>query len=98
MPLVFAEHQRAITQDCQNTRALPSDVAATKLLWLALRNITVDWGNANRDWKEAMNQFAMLYEHRSTRSHLKVQSNARPIGRGIIGPTHKNPDSPLLLV
>lgn len=44
----------------------PSDEAATKLIWLALRNITVDWGRATRDWKEAMNQFAILYAERFT--------------------------------
>ena len=38
----------------------PSDDAASKLIWLALRNITADWGRAAKDWKEAMNQFAML--------------------------------------
>jgi transposase-like protein len=42
----------------------PSDEAATKLIWLALRNITADWGRATRDWKEAMNQFAILYAER----------------------------------
>jgi putative transposase len=42
----------------------PSDDAATKLIWLALRNITSDWGRPSRDWKEAMNQFAILYEDR----------------------------------
>ncbi len=42
----------------------PSDDAATKLIWLALRNITADWGRAARDWKEAMNQFAILYAER----------------------------------
>ncbi len=46
----------------------PSDDAATKLLWLALRNITADWGRAAKDWKEAMNQFAILYEERFTRT------------------------------
>jgi putative transposase len=42
----------------------PSDEAATKLIWLALRNITADWGRAAKDWKEAMNQFAILYADR----------------------------------
>ncbi len=46
---------------------LPSDDAASKLIWLALRNITADWGNAAQDWKTAMNQFAILYEDRFTR-------------------------------
>jgi transposase-like protein len=45
----------------------PSDDAASKLIWLALRNITADWGNAAQDWKTAMNQFAILYEERFTR-------------------------------
>jgi transposase-like protein len=42
----------------------PTDDAANKLLWLALRNITADWGNAAHHWKEAMNQFAILYDDR----------------------------------
>jgi len=46
----------------------PSDDAATKLIWLALRNITADWGRAAPDWKTAMNQFSILYEDRFTRS------------------------------
>jgi len=45
----------------------PSDDAASKLIWLALRNITADWGRAAKDWKEAMNQFAILYEERFIR-------------------------------
>ncbi len=45
----------------------PSDDAATKLIWLALKNITADWGRASRDWKEAMNQFAILYDDRFTK-------------------------------
>jgi transposase-like protein len=46
----------------------PSDDAASKLIWLALRNITADWGRAAHDWKEAMNQFAILYGDRFTRT------------------------------
>jgi transposase-like protein len=44
----------------------PSDEAATKLLWLALRNITADWTRAAKEWREAMNQFAILYDERFT--------------------------------
>ena len=44
----------------------PSDDAATKLIWLALRNITAEWGRAAKEWREAMNQFAILYEERFT--------------------------------
>jgi transposase-like protein len=45
----------------------PTDDAATKLIWLALRNITADWDRAGRDWKEALNQFAILYDDRFTK-------------------------------
>jgi putative transposase len=42
----------------------PSDEAAGKLIWLALRNITAQWSRAAHDWKMAMNQFAILYQDR----------------------------------
>jgi putative transposase len=45
----------------------PSDEAATKLIFLALRNITSEWGRTAHDWKTAMNQFAILYDDRFTR-------------------------------
>jgi putative transposase len=45
----------------------PSDDAASKLIWLALRNITSEWSRAAHDWKTAMNQFAILYQDRFTR-------------------------------
>jgi putative transposase len=45
----------------------PTDDAANKLIWLALRSITADWGKAAHHWKEAMNQFAILYETASMR-------------------------------
>ena len=44
----------------------PSDDAASKLIWLALRNITADWGRPVRHWMEAMNQCAILYADRFT--------------------------------
>jgi len=44
----------------------PSDDAASKLIWLALRNITADWGRAAKEWRQAMNQFAILYQDRFT--------------------------------
>lgn len=46
----------------------PTDEAAAKLIWLALRNITAKWDRASHNWKEAMNQFAILYEDRFIRS------------------------------
>jgi len=44
----------------------PTDEAATKLIWLALRNITAKWERGPRFWGTAMNQFAILYEGRFT--------------------------------
>ena len=46
----------------------PSDEAALKLLWLALRNITADWSRGAKEWKSAMNQFALLYAERFTKA------------------------------
>ena len=46
----------------------PTDDAATKLIWLALRNITADWSRSAKEWREAMNQFAIAYGDRFTRA------------------------------
>jgi putative transposase len=48
----------------KNRGHFPSDEAATKLLWLALRNITNGKVRSTREWKAAMNQFAVLYGDR----------------------------------
>ena len=42
----------------------PTDEAATKLIWLALRNITAKWARMSHIWRPAMNQFAILYPDR----------------------------------
>src|SRR5688572_12136026 len=44
----------------------PTDEAATKLLWLALRNITASWASVVFHWRAAMMQFAVLYGDRFT--------------------------------
>jgi transposase-like protein len=44
----------------------PSDEAAIKLLWLALRNILADKVRSAKEWKAAMNQFAVMYGERFT--------------------------------
>ena len=46
----------------------PNDEAATKLLWLALRNITTTWERSAYAWRAAMNQFAILYRDRFLRA------------------------------
>jgi putative transposase len=42
----------------------PTDEAATKLIWLALRNITAKWARTSPYRRPAMNQFAILYDDR----------------------------------
>ena len=44
----------------------PTDEAATKLLWLALRNVTLQWAR-NQGWADAMPHFVILYGDRFTR-------------------------------
>jgi putative transposase len=51
----------------KNRGHFPSDEAATKLIWLALRNIMADKMRSVLRWKAAMNQFAIVYGDRFTR-------------------------------
>jgi putative transposase len=44
----------------------PSDEAATKLIWLALRNVMTGWSRSAREWIKAMNQFVLMYPERFT--------------------------------
>jgi len=48
----------------KNRGHFPSDEAATKLLYLALRNAAKKWTMPPRIWKQAMNQFAVLFHDR----------------------------------
>lgn len=48
----------------KNRGHFPSDEAASKLLWLALRNVQKKWSRSAREWIAAMNQFALLYPER----------------------------------
>ena len=50
----------------KNRGHFPSDEAATKLLYLALRNIVKDWKMPPRTWREAANQFAIIFGERFT--------------------------------
>jgi hypothetical protein len=58
---------RAAAEDHQIRGHFPTDEAATKLVWLALRDITAKWECGGIHWKTAMNQFAILYEGRFTK-------------------------------
>ena len=44
--------------------SFPNDEAVFKLLYLALRNIAKKWTMPIRDWKDALNRFAIIYENR----------------------------------
>ena len=46
----------------------PTDDAATTLIWLALRNSTATWGKEANFWRQARNQFAIVYGERFTAS------------------------------
>jgi putative transposase len=46
----------------------PSDEAATKLIWLVLRNVTKNWRMPPREWHAARAQFAIIYGDRFTLS------------------------------
>ncbi len=52
----------------------PTDEAALKLLWLAIRNLSAKWGSSTHYWKGAMQQFAILYEERFTQAYRQLDS------------------------
>lgn len=47
-----------------NRGSFPTDEAALRLLYLALRNITARWAMPVKDWRAALNRFAILFEDR----------------------------------
>lgn len=55
-----ASVQKAI----HNKGHFPSDQAATKLIWLALRHITVNWKNPPITWHSARDQLAIQFGER----------------------------------
>ena len=48
----------------KNRGSFPSDEAALKLIYLALQNISEKWTMPVKDWRAALNQFAILFEGR----------------------------------
>jgi len=43
--------------------SFPSEQAALKLLYMALRNLSAKW-DRTKNWPEAINQFALLWDER----------------------------------
>ena len=48
----------------KNRGSFPNDEAALKLLYLALQNISRKWTMPIKEWKAALNRFAILFEDR----------------------------------
>jgi len=44
--------------------SFPTDEAGSKLFYLALNNISKKWAMPIRDWKAALNRFAIHFEDR----------------------------------
>jgi len=54
----------SIRKVIKNKRVFPSDEAALKQLYLALKNIAKKWTMPIRDWGAAMNRFVIMFEDR----------------------------------
>lgn len=54
----------SLKETLKNRGAFPNDEAVTKLLYLAMRNISKKWTMPIRSWKEALNQFAIIFADR----------------------------------
>jgi putative transposase len=48
----------------KNRGSFPTDEAALKLIYLALQNLSQKWTMPVKDWRAALNQFAILYDGR----------------------------------
>ncbi len=57
----------------------PNDEAATKLIWLQLREITKDWKMPPREWAGAKAQFAVMFGDRFIDSRSIVNQPAQHI-------------------
>lgn len=48
----------------KNHRAFPTDESALKVVYLAIQNLALKWTMPIRDWKAALNRFAIAFEDR----------------------------------
>jgi transposase-like protein len=55
---------RSLRKAVKTRGHFPNDQAATKLLYLAIKNLTEKWKRPPKDWTAAMNQFAILFDER----------------------------------
>jgi putative transposase len=61
---------RQIRKAIKTRGHFPTDDAAVKLIWLAIRNLLARWSRGEHHWKAAMNQFAILYGDRFERPQV----------------------------
>jgi putative transposase len=54
----------SLKKTIKNRASFPNDEAAIKLLYLSLKNIMKKWTMPVRNWGNALNQFAVLYDDR----------------------------------
>ena len=54
----------SVRKAVRNKGHFPNDLAATKLIWLALRHITEKWKNPPISWHAAKAQLAIQFEDR----------------------------------
>ena len=56
---------RSLRKIIKTRGAFPNEQSAVKLIYLALKNVTAKWHRGHVDhWKEALNQFTVLWEDR----------------------------------
>lgn len=55
---------RGLRKSLKTRGHLPNDKAATKLPYLAIRNIETNWKAPVAGWRQALNQFHILFEER----------------------------------
>jgi hypothetical protein len=76
------------------TRAsFPSEEAALKLLYLALKNVRKRW-QATRDWKPSLNHFTLLW---GDRIEAAWQRPARQQGPGLRAKTRRSGPDPAIV-
>jgi len=73
---------RSLRKVIKNRGAFPNDEAATKLLYLALHNAAKKWTMPIRNWKAALNHFAILFGDRAPAEPASANESAPPPKRG----------------
>ena len=60
--IAIASLHRGLRKSLKTRGSFPNDKAATKLLYLAIRNIETNWKAPVAGWRQALNQFHILFE------------------------------------